>query len=443
MPSDNSAILAPLKLNNLTIKNRIVRSSISGRIDNYDGSGTLARINFEERFAKGGVGAIISSHVPITIHGRILPNYATIDRDERIAFWKAVGDRVHQYNCAFILQLSHSGRQQDMGGVENAKRLPLSATSKTEGFNGFRCRAMTALEIQGTVQLFAEGAVRAQKAGLDGVELHSANGYLFTQFLSSAINDRTDEYGGSLENRARFLLEVIRAVRAACGRDFFLQVKLSAADFNDAVLFWERPGNTLEDTVKIAQWCAEAGADSLHISTGSMFPHPKNPPGDMPWAVAADSYDAMLSSGVNTLRNYIFFRYRALRPITRAIWNRARGEVVEGINIEDARAIKEAVGIPVMVTGGIQNAAIIRDAITSGACDAVTIARPLLATPDLVKHFEAGEDLPPKPCTFCNKCLVNVIENPLGCYEESRFDGDWDAMMTELMSFYQDEIPSS
>ena len=125
MPSD--PIFEPLKFTSSlgVVKNRIFRSSISGRFDNYDGSGTHARINWEEKFARGGVGAIISSYVPVHVRGRILPNFAMIDSDGKIPFWRAVAERVHRYKddngvpCKYIAQLSHSGRQQDMGGVEN------------------------------------------------------------------------------------------------------------------------------------------------------------------------------------------------------------------------------------------------------------------------------------------------------------------------------------
>jgi len=211
-------IFEPLKFRNLTVKNRVLRSNISGRFDNYDGSGNQARINWEAKFAEGGVGAIISSFVPVSIRGRIVPNYATIHRDDCIPFWRALGQRVHQHDCRFIMQLSHSGRQQDIGGVENT--IALSSTSKSEPLHGFRCQAMTQQDIAETVAAFAEGARRAREAGLDGVELHGANGYLITQFLSSGINDRRDQYGGSLQNRARFLLEVVQAIRQKWGGTF-------------------------------------------------------------------------------------------------------------------------------------------------------------------------------------------------------------------------------
>src|SRR5262249_20100462 len=159
----------------------------------------------------------------------------------------AVGERVHELDCKFILQLSHSGRQQDIGGVENVGRAPLSSTSTPEGLHGLHCRAVTPEAGAAPLQRVAAGARRAPDAGPDGIELHAANGYLFTQFLSSAINDREDEYGGSLENRARFLFDVIRAVRREVGTDFHLQVKFSAVDHNNDVLFWQKKGNTLDE----------------------------------------------------------------------------------------------------------------------------------------------------------------------------------------------------
>jgi 2,4-dienoyl-CoA reductase (NADPH2) len=449
-------IFQPLHFRNLTVKNRIFRSSISGRWDNYDGSGTQARINWEEKFARGGVGAIISSFVPVAIRGRIIPNYATIHCDERIPFWRKVGEKVHEYDCKFILQLSHSGRQQDMGGVENQGLKALSSTSKTEALHGFQCQAMTLAEIKETIQQFADGARRAREAGLDGVELHSANGYLFNQFLSSGINDRTDEYGGSLENRARFLLDVIRAIRKEVGEDFHLQFKISAIDYNNAVTFWEKPGNTLAESIQVCQWAEAAGADAVHVSVGSLFPHPLNPIGGFDFDVITKTYDAMLSSGSYTKRNYLLFAKPLLRPIFGFLWNRVKSslpvqpihgnqvqddeikkllEAHQGINLIAAQAIKQQVDIPVLCTGGFQQASYIKNAINLDYCDGVTIARPLIANNNLVHNFAAGKDLPDKPCTYCNKCLLNVIENPLGCYELSRFD-NYEAMMADVMSVF-------
>lgn len=435
MPQD--ILFHPLAFRNLTVKNRIFRSNISGRFDNYDGSGNQARINWEASFAKGGVGAIISSFVPVQLRGRIVPNYAMIDDDSRIPFWRKVGEAVHAHDCRFILQLSHSGRQRDINGVEYP--LGLSSTDKADPIHGFRCERMTIAQIREVVQAFAEGARRAREAGLDGVELHGANGYLITQFLSSAINDRTDEYGGSLENRARFVVDIVRAIRQRVGSDFHLQMKISAVDHDDVLALFKRgpSGNTLAESVQVCQWLVEAGVDAIHVSTGSFFPHPMNPKGrDLPIDDLERAYDTMISSGERTFLNYLLFRGVTGR-IARRAWNDAAGDPdrIEGANLPDARAIKQAVTVPVICTGGFQTASVIRDAITRGDCDAVSAARPLVANRDLVQIFARGEDQAPRPCTYCNKCLVNVVENPLGCYDETRFDSR-DEMVRQIMSVF-------
>jgi 2,4-dienoyl-CoA reductase (NADPH2) len=429
-------IFQPLHFRNLTVKNRIFRSNVSGRFDNYDGSGSQTRINWETRFARGGVGAIVSSFVPVHLRGRIVPNYAMIDHDRHIPFWRAVGRAVHEHDCRFILQLSHGGRQRDINGIEYP--VGLSSTSTSDPVHGFRCQAATIPEIKEIVACFAEGARRARDAGLDGVELHGANGYLITQFLSSAINDRKDEYGGSLENRARFVLEVVRAIRARVGRDFHLQMKISAQEFDDALAFLNRgpSGNTLQESIQVCKWLVETGVDAIHVSTGSFFPHPRNPCGaDFPVEDLVKSYDTMISNGERTFANFLLFK--GAGPLARRRWNEAAGppDQIEGKNLPDSRAIKAAVSVPVICTGGFQTASVIRKALESGDCDAVSAARPLIANPDMVEIFRSGKDRPDKPCTYCNRCLVNVIENPLGCYEESRFPSR-EAMIAEIMSVF-------
>jgi 2,4-dienoyl-CoA reductase-like NADH-dependent reductase (Old Yellow Enzyme family) len=433
-------IFQPLNLGKLTIKNRILRSNISGRWDNEDGSGTQTRINWETKFARGGIGGIISSYVPVTMHGRILANYATIHTDEYIPFWRKLGQAVHAYDCKYIMQLSHSGRQQDMPGLSNEHRVALSSTSRKESLHGFPCQAMTTAQVKETIAAFAEGARRAREAGLDGVELHGANGYLITQFLSSGINDRKDEYGGSLENRARFLLDIVDAIRAMVGYDFHLQVKISAIDYNNVVP-WEGRGNTLQESIQICKWVEEHGADALHVSLGSLFPHPLNPPGGFAFETITRNYDAMLSSGTRTLRNYFLFRYRVLRPIFYLIWFRQKwGKPVEGVGAESARAIKRAVSIPVISTGGWQHASMIADHIQRGDFDAVSMARALVANHDLLDYWRAGKDVPDRPCTHCNKCLLNAPKHPLGCYELSRFP-NYQAMVDEICSVYHETPP--
>lgn len=429
-------VFTPLKMRNLEVKNRIFRSNISGKWDNEDGSLTQTRINWECMFADGGVGAIISSYVPVLLSGRIIAGYATIHNDRLIPYWEKLIKAVHQYDCKYIIQLSHSGRQMDLPGVHNQHRPNLSSTNRSESLHGFPSKAMTLEEIDHLIDSFAQAAWRAKEAGADGVELHAANGYLFTQFLSSGINDRTDIYGGSLFNRARFLLDVIQAIRAKVGRDFHLQVKISAIDYNN-VLPWEKPGNTLEETIEICKWAEAAGTDAIHVSMGSLFPHPLNPPGDFHFHTIASTYDAMIYSGAATMRNYMMFRYAHLRPIFRWIWFRMKnGRPVAGVAAPEAQAIKRALSIPVICTGGFQSRRLVEEQMENECYDAVSMARALIANPDLPQHWMSGLDEPPNPCTHCNKCLLNAPKNPLGCYELDRFGGNHDRMIEAIERIY-------
>ena len=339
---------------------------------------------------------------------------------------------MHEHGCKYILQLAHGGRQRDIPGIEFAKGL--SSTSKSDPLHGFECERATPAQLREIAVAFGEGARRAREAGLDGVEIHGANGYIFTQFLSSAINDRKDDYGGSLENRARFLLEVVRAIRERAGDDFHLQVKISATENADAFLFWLPRGNTIGDSVQVCRWLEEAGADAIHVSRGSTFPHPDNPAGQMPLREVVQHYDTMLSSGVHAFRNFLLYKIWPINRLLQGRWSRPVDKV-EGALLPDARAIKRAVSIPVLVTGGFQTASVIRRAIDEGDCDAVTIARPLVANPNLASLFREGHDRPPRPCTYCNKCLFSVLEDPLGCYDESRF-ASRDEMLKEVYSVF-------
>jgi 2,4-dienoyl-CoA reductase-like NADH-dependent reductase (Old Yellow Enzyme family) len=430
-----SVVFEPLKFRTLEVKNRVMRSSLAGRFNDYDGMGTPIHMNWDLKFARGGVGAIISSNAPVHPRGLIVPNYAHIDRDETIPFWRELVKRVHEHDCKYIVQLAFSGRQRDLGGIQFEKGW--SSTDKPEPIHGLRCERMTVAQIQELVRDFARAAVRAREAGADGIEIHGCNGYLITQFLSPGINDRKDEYGGSLENRARFALEIVRAIRAEVGPDYHMQFKITGVDYGNDLFFWWRKGTPIEESVQVCKWLEEAGVDGFHVSSGSSFPHPRNPAGGFPVKDVVRGYDTMISSGRHTFRNFLIFRTWPLNAIFRWAWERpSKKQGVEGINLADCRAIKEAVSVPVVCTGGFQTASVVAGAIERGDCDGVTIGRPLIANPDLVKLWEAGHDRPPRPCTFSNKCLINQLENPLGCYDESRFDTR-EEMIREILTVYE------
>ena len=146
-------------------------------------------------------------------------------------------------------------------------------------------------------------------------------------------------------------------------------------------------------------------------------------------------YDSMISSGKNTLRNFLLLKNDLTGRLFRDQWVKERGTVIEGLNLPDSAAIKKAVGIPVICTGGFQTASVMRAAIDGGQCDAVSMARTLIANPEMPKMFAEGADRPPVPCTYCNKCLVNVVENPLGCYDETRYTTR-EAMVRDILSVF-------
>ena len=137
----------------------------------------------------------------------------------------------------------------------------------------------------------------------------------------SAANDRKDAYGGSLENRARLLLDVVRAIRREVGLDFHLQVKICATEYGNAFFPWAAKGNTIEDSVQVGSWLEEAGADAIHVSAGNAFPHPRNPAGAFSAREVVRTYDTMLSNGRHTFRNYLMFRIWPLNRIAEWRWS--------------------------------------------------------------------------------------------------------------------------
>ena len=432
-PSTDDPIFRPLTINNLTFKNRVVRSSLGGRADYYDGSMSEARIAWERRFARGGVAAIISSNSGIRADGAAVPGYATIDHDRTIPSWRRLVQEVHAFDCRYIIQLHFSGRQRDLPRKEFLDTPPPGATDRPDLLYGLRSRRMSIPEIHELVQAYAAAARRAREAGADGIEIVACNGYILHQFLSSAINDRTDEYNGDLRARARLTLEVLQAVRAAVGRDFFVSMKLSGRDEHNAYTapLVREVGNTLADTMTLSRWLADAGLDAIHLSQGDSFPHPLIPAGRLPTDDSRRVFAALFYEGSRAPLTFLLLQFAPLRRLFEWNWGRRmpfkRGGVllpdkIEGMNQDDAASIKQASGLPVICVGGWQTAGRIRSALSAGHCDVVSIARGLLANPDLVHRFADGQDQPERPCTYCNKCAVNALLYPLACWEEARFD---------------------
>ena len=287
-------------------------------------------------------------------------------------------------------------------------------------------------EIPNLVDCFAQGARRAREAGLDGIELHASHGNLA---LGGDRGDRgEDGRGPSLAGRYGFLREVIRAIRREVGDDFHLQVKLNASDLAAA------PGDGVEEPLEICRWLEADGVDGLHVSAGSTSP--LVPPGAVPPDELNGWYGGMQSSGVRGFfPNYTLLHYKLLSPVVRRLWQRSGKQLpAEAAGMALCREIRRRVGIPVIDTGGFQDGALIRRGLREGCFDGVSMARPLLANPDLPALLAAGRDVPERPCSFCNRCLVNAIANPLGCYDQRRF-ASRDAMIDEVMAVYREPAP--
>ncbi|MCU1438683.1 MAG: NADH:flavin oxidoreductase/NADH oxidase [Naasia sp.] len=271
-----AALFSPFAVRGVTTRNRIWVSPLCQySVDKRDGVPIDWHLVHLGSMAIGGAGLVMSEATAVLPEGRISAQDTGIWNDEQVAGWRRVTDFLHGQGAVAGMQLAHAGRKAsvhpELGG-------PLSGSlGMEEGgwttvapsavpFPGYAApRALDAAGIDAVVAAFTAGARRALEAGFDLVELHAAHGYLLHQFLSPLSNERTDGYGGSLENRARILLRIVRAVRAEVGDDVPIFVRFSGTD-------WVEGGWTVEDTATVAGWARDAGADLVDVSSGGLVP---------------------------------------------------------------------------------------------------------------------------------------------------------------------------
>lgn len=326
------------------LPNRLAKAAMSENLATLAGEPTPSLIRLYERFARSGAGLLITGNVIVDPAGRTETNNVVVV-DERwrdpLTRWaraaKAEGSRIW-------MQISHAGRQTPRMVTWN----PIAPSAvPLRGMGGLfsRPRALEHEEIEILIGRFVQLAKLAESTGFDGVQVHAAHGYLLSQFLSPRTNLRSDAWGGPLEKRMRFLLEIVRGIRGACSRSFALGVKLNSADF-------QRGGFTEDESMQVARMLEAEGIDLLEISGGT-YERP-----------------AMVDSE------------RARRASTVAR---------EAYFLEYARKIRERVSLPLMVTGGFRTAAVMRDALEGGAVDVIGMARPLTVQPDLPAALVRGE----------------------------------------------------
>lgn len=329
--------------NGSTLRNRVAKAAMEEDMAEFGQVPGKALFELYRRWSAGGAGLLISGNVMIDPRAVVAPGAVVLERDTPLAPFQRWAQAGKQNGSQFWLQLNHPGRaiQVDMGGrVLAPSAIPLNLGKHSKRFG--QPRAMIEGEIIEVIERFAAAAKRAEQAGFDGVELHGAHGYLFSQFLSPLANQRTDAWGGSLENRARLLLAVIRAIRAVVKPSFAVGVKLNSADF-------QRGGFDVADAQQVVRWLNELAVDLVEVSGGT--------------------YESLAMQG----------RTADQRTLAR-----------EAYFLEFARAIAAVATMPVMTTGGIRRRAV-ADSVLAAGVSVVGIATALTLIPDLPTRWRNGE----------------------------------------------------
>ncbi|NLD36219.1 MAG: NADH:flavin oxidoreductase [Desulfatiglans sp.] len=338
----------------LKIKNRLVRSATWEGMCDPDGRPTEKLISLYRGLTDGGIGLLISGYTFVRPEGKQLAGALGINSDAFKEEYKRVVKTVHDAGGTIAIQLVHAGGQaipDNAGGELVAPSAVMVAHYQAKP------RALSFTEIKELINAFGEGAYRAREYGFDAVQLHAAHGYLLNQFMSPHANLRKDEYGGEIENRSRFVIEVYQKVRANVGDDFPVMIKMNCADNMDG-------GLQIDDGLYVAKRLSDAGIDAIEVSSGNS------------------------ASGIK----YGPLRMRVNRPEKEA-WN-----------MPYAREVKKIVNCPVMVVGGFRSYEICEKAVKEDAIDYVTMSRPLIREPDLAARWKSGDTTKAR-CISCNRCF--------------------------------------
>src|SRR3954470_9168962 len=374
-------LLAPGRIGALELRNRVVMAPMGEDLGDLDGMVSDAQLAYLEARARGGLAMVMLGSVAVSFPvGCSNARQTAISDDRHVPGWQEAARRVHRHGAALAMQLTQTGAnslQDTMAGrpmwvasepgapgrddlygmvtaAEGAKMMEPFAAPDSK----LLYKVLDHDDIASVIDDFAAAVVRAREAGVDGCELHAGHGYLIDGFLSRAKNHRTDEYGGSVENRARILVEILREIRARVGDDFAVWCRINSTE--------NRPGGmTLDDCIAVARIAEAAGADAVHVSA---YHDP---------AVATGPTDSYAPH-------------------------------VPGLLIDNARAVKTALRVPVIAVGRIDPAAA-DAAIADGAFDFVSMARMILAEPELPNLLAAGRPEEIRPCVYHYRCIGNIF----------------------------------
>lgn len=347
-------VLEEGRIGHLTLKNRVVMPAMGTGLAGPNGEMTDHQIRYYEERAKGGTGLIITEFTTIDNElGRGAANQLRIDEDCFIPGFHRLANAIHKYGAKIFVQLHHAGRESNSLLTEGKQIVAPSPV--TCAAVGEEPRELTTAEVKEIINKFIAGAFRCKIAGIDGVELHGAHGYLINQFLSPNTNLRTDEYGGSFENRMRFLEEIITGIKKQCGADFPVTVRLSVDEF-------EEGGIDIQLSREISRYLEKIGTDGLHASAGNY----------------------------NTMEKVIE------SPLFE-----------EGWRVYLAEEIKKQVTIPVITVGNIRDPKFVEAVLAEGKADFVAIGRGQIADPDWVRKVTEGREKEIRMCISCLHCIYS------------------------------------
>ncbi|MFC1735964.1 NADH:flavin oxidoreductase [Candidatus Hydrogenedentota bacterium] len=349
-----SKLFENTSINGMTLLNRFLRSATWTGMADDSGSPEPALIEMMTGLARGGVGLIITGHAYVLKEGQASRQQLGAYDESLLPHLRQMTEAIHEAGGTIVLQLAHAGVKAatSLSGCEAV------GPSMMENKRGPFCRAMTQNEIRDTVQAFGTAAALAVKAGFDGVQIHAAHGYLLSQFLSPFYNKREDEYGGSIENRAKIILEVVKSIRGAVPEDFPVLIKINSEDFLEN-------GFTVDEMIEVCAMLEAAGIDAIEMSGGT-----SDSPGQY-------------------------------MPIRRGEMPAEEDEVYYS---GAARLYKQKIKVPLILVGGIRSYGVAEKLVDEGLTDFISLCRPLIREPDLIKRWESG-DTAKASCVSCNSCL--------------------------------------
>jgi 2,4-dienoyl-CoA reductase-like NADH-dependent reductase (Old Yellow Enzyme family) len=351
-----STLFEPATIHTLDLRNRFVRSATWTGTASDQGEVTDEMMSCMAKLADGGVGLIVTGHTFVSPEGRASAKQAAIFEDRFVSGLRRLTDNVHEHKGKIALQLAHAG----LFPAEGAP-LPILAVSKMEDKPDSEQRTLSVSDIQRIKDAYIQAGLRAKTAGFDAVQLHSAHGYLLSQFLSPYFNKRTDEYGGDPTRRAKIHVEIIQGLRDVLGRDFPILIKMNGNDYLEG-------GLVQEDAAEAASLFEKAGCNAVEVS-GGFLRSVKFSPSRM---------------GINTEKKEAYFQ-------------------------EAARCIKQRVGIPLILVGGIRSLHVAKAMIDTEAADFVALSRPFICEPNLILRWHQGDERP-SVCKSDNRCFKSGFE---------------------------------